>query len=208
MITTCWAAKGGSGTTVVASSLALTSGQRTLLIDLAGDVPDVLGLATPSSPGVLDWLRSDAPPARLAGLEIAAGGHLSVLPSGQRGPVTPGRWVALSQWIRECHRNVVIDAGTGEPPAAIVDATDQTWLVTRACYLALRAAVRQRARPTGVVLIAEPGRALRRSDIEATLGAPVVTEIPIDPGVARAVDAGLLVARLPSVLRRPPQVAP
>ena len=44
MITVCWAAKGGSGTTVVAAAMAIAAPTPTLLIDLAGDVPAVLGV--------------------------------------------------------------------------------------------------------------------------------------------------------------------
>ena len=55
----CWSVKGGSGTTVVASTLALMraaeSQRGALLVDLAGDVPAVLGLAEPSGPGISDW---------------------------------------------------------------------------------------------------------------------------------------------------------
>ena len=83
----------------------------------------------------------------------------------------------------------------------MVEAADQALLVTRPCYLALRAAVRQTVRPTGVVLIDEPGRALRRDDIEASLGAPIVAISLLDPAIARAVDAGLLVSHLPRALR-------
>ena len=53
-------------------------------------------------------------------------------------------------------------------------------------------------RPTGVILLTEPGRALRRSDIETALNLPVAAELTIDPAVARAVDAGLLTTRLPA----------
>ena len=54
-----------------------------------------------------------------------------------------------------------------------------------------------------MVLIDEPGRALRARDVEHALGAPVIAEIGYDPAVARAVDAGLLVARLPRSLVQP-----
>ena len=37
MVTICWAAKGGSGTTVVTAALALSSASPTLLVDLDGD---------------------------------------------------------------------------------------------------------------------------------------------------------------------------
>ena len=57
MITVCWAAKGGSGTTVVAAAMAIAATTPTLLIDLAGDVPAVLGIPEPDGPGVFDWLR-------------------------------------------------------------------------------------------------------------------------------------------------------
>jgi hypothetical protein len=53
-----------------------------------------------------------------------------------------------------------------------------------------------------VVLLAEPGRALTRADVEDCVGAPVVAEVAVDPQVARAVDAGLLATRLPRALAR------
>ena len=49
----------------------------------------------------------------------------------------------------------------------------------------------------GVVLVAEPGRSLTASDVSRAIGAPVVAEVAVDPAIARAVDAGLLAARLP-----------
>src|SRR5215211_2524357 len=67
----CWAAKGGAGTTVVATALArvLTSGAPAgaLLADLAGDVPAVLGLPEPTGPGLAEWLAAgeDVPPDAL-----------------------------------------------------------------------------------------------------------------------------------------------
>ena len=66
----------------------------------------------------------------------------------------------------------------------------------------MRAAVRRPTAATGVVLVAEPGRALGAREIEAALGLPVVATVLVDPGVARAVDAGLLAARLPAGMRR------
>jgi hypothetical protein len=59
------------------------------------------------------------------------------------------------------------------------------------------------ARPTGIVLVTEPGRALGARDVERAIGAPVVAEVPYDPAVARAVDAGLLATRLPGSIARP-----
>ncbi len=207
MITLCWAAKGGSGTTVVAASLALAQSRRTLLVDLSGDVPSVLGLHDGDRPGVLDWLRSTAPTTRLGALELAAGPACTVLPAGAAGAVASARWSELAQWLRVSGRTVVIDAGTGTPPSDLVEAVDQRWLVTRACYLALRAATRQTVRPSGIVLVNEPGRALRRADVESALGTPIVAELDVEPAIARAVDAGLLASRVPTGLRRALEVA-
>ena len=123
-------------------------------------------------------------------------------------PVPPQRWQELAAWLRADRRNVVVDAGsTGQPPAAIVRSADHALLVTRPCYLAMRAAVRCSARPTGVVLVDEPGRALRARDVQTSLGVPVVATVLLDPAIARAVDSGLLLARLPIGFRHAMRMA-
>jgi len=203
MLTICWAAKGGSGTTVFAAAKALASERPTLLVDLAGDVMAVLGLPDPDGPGAHDWLRSDAPGERLSRLEHTATEHLSVVPAGRiDGSDHGGRWFELSAHLRAETRPVIVDAGSGRPPASLLAAADETLLVTRACYIALRRAVSGGIAPSGVVLIEEPGRSLRAADVEASIGAPVVSTALLDPAIARAVDAGLLVSRLPSAWRR------
>lgn len=204
MLTICWAAKGGSGTTVVATTRAL-AGDSSILVDLAGDAALVLGVAEPDSPGMAEWLASDAPPDRLSALEVPVTEGVTLLPGGHRAagaPVTAPRWEALADHLRRERRDVIVDAGTGVPPAALMTAADHSWLVTRPCYLALRAAVAQPVRPTGIVVVDEPGRPLTAGDIETTIGAPVVATVLLDPAIARAVDAGLLVARLPGAYRR------
>jgi MinD superfamily P-loop ATPase len=210
MVTLCWAAKGGSGTTVVAASLALASPRPALLVDLDGELPAVLGLPEPTRPGVADWLATTAPPDHLADLLIDLGPTTWLLP-GRRPAATaaPGddeRWIALATWLRtwaDDHRgDVTVDAGTGTPPSPLVEAADDVLLVTRPCYLSLRRAVRAPIRPTGVIVVDEPGRALRRHEIEHAIGAPVVATVALDPAVARAVDAGLLAARLPRAIGR------
>jgi hypothetical protein len=202
MITICWAAKGGSGTTVIAASRALATTEPTLLVDLDGDLPATIGLPEPEGPGVHDWLGSDAAPDRLDALEVAVDATHRILPVGHSAPPRGARWAALAEHLARDRRQIIVDAGTKAPPAELLVAADQSWLVTRACYLSLRAAVLQGCRPTGIVLVDEPGRSLRAADIEAALGAPVVATVLVDPAVARAVDAGLLVARLPGGLRR------
>jgi MinD-like ATPase involved in chromosome partitioning or flagellar assembly len=203
MLTLCWAAKGGSGTTVVVAALGLSVEPPVLLVDLDGDLPSVYGLAEPSLPGVHDWVVSDAAPDRLIDLAIPVVSGVSVVCAGlARAPAGAERWRELGLALAAHPATVVVDAGTGSPPAQLVGAADRSLLVTRACYLALRRAVALDAHPTGVVLIEEAGRALRSRDVETAIDAPVVATLALDPAVARAVDAGLLAARLPRLIQR------
>jgi hypothetical protein len=201
-VSVCWAAKGGSGTTVVVAALGLTMQPPVLLVDLAGDLPATYGLAEPAGPGAHDWLRSDAGPEGLDHLAVDVVPGLHLIPAGSP-PAHPEhpRWADLAAALTADHRTVVVDAGTGMPPAALREA-GRSLLVTRACYLSLRRAASTHHRPDAVVLVEEPGRALRAGDVETALGAPVIAAPAIDPAVARAVDAGLLAARLPHGVRR------
>jgi MinD superfamily P-loop ATPase len=216
MVTLCWAAKGGSGTTVVAAALALNTGPHALLVDLDGELPAALGLPEPDRPGVYDWLASDAVGAQLNDLviDIAAGTSLLPYRLGDGGstwpavprPVADVRWEELARWMAEQRSSggleVVIDAGTGSPHPALVGVAEHALLVTRPCYLALRRAARSGVRPTGVILVDEPGHTLSARDVERAIGAPVVATVSFDPAIARAVDAGLLACRLPRVISR------
>jgi MinD-like ATPase involved in chromosome partitioning or flagellar assembly len=197
----CWSAKGGSGTTVVAAALALVLSHQhaALLVDLGGDCPAALGLAEPSGPGVADWLASSTADAgALHRLAVPATDTLRLIPRGA-APLADARWDGLVDALG-AGEEVVVDAGTGVPPPALVAAATHNLLVTRPCYLSLRRAVATGVQPGGIVLIHEPGRALATRDVEHALGAPVVAELQYDPAVARAVDAGLLAARLPRSL--------
>lgn len=204
--TVCWAPKGGSGTTVVAAALGLSIHRPVVLVDLAGDLPAVLGIAEPHGPGVHDWVASDAPADQLHELSVNVsrdGGEVVLIPAGTVGDHGVGeRWELMVDALCSDGHNVVIDAGTGAPPEALHHAADRSLMVTRACYLALRRAVNASIRPTGVVLVDEPGRALRAADVESAIGAPIVATVGLDPAVARAVDAGLLTARLPRTIQR------
>ena len=209
LITLCWSAKGGSGTTVVATALALATTKPRLLVDLAGDVPTVLGLSDPERPGLGEWLASDTGPQRLRHLEVPVDQDLGLLPAGvMPASVDPSRWQAFATFCAEEQRDIVIDIGTRPIPPALARMANRSWLVTRACYLSVRAAIRRGEHPTGVVLVAEAGRALRRDDISASIGAPVVATVLVDPAIARAVDAGLLVSRLPKGFARSLRGAP
>jgi hypothetical protein len=209
MLVACWSSKGGAGTTVVAASLAVLLGRGradgALLADLGGDIPAALGITDPDSPGLAGWLRAgaDVPPDALHRLEVHVADGLSLLPRGS-GPLATERGDVLAGLLAADGRAVVADCGTDPQGAALAVAAGATrsLLVTRACFLALHRAVSLALRPSAVVLLTEPGRALGRADVERTLGAPVVAEVAVDPQVARAVDAGLLTTRLPRGLAR------
>lgn len=104
-------------------------------------------------------------------------------------------------------RQVVVDAGRidgwSESGARVLAASaGVSLLVVRPCYLALRRVVASRVRPTAVVVVSEPWRALTSTDVADVVGAPVVAEIAVEGSVARSVDAGLLATRLPRLLDR------
>jgi hypothetical protein len=179
--------------------LGADRGQQATLVDLSGDSATALGLAEPHGPGVVDWLASPtAGPADLSRLAVQVRDDMRLIPRGGGDPPA-GQWPRLAAALAESAM-VIIDAGTGCPPQALHDAAEHSLLVTRPCYIALRRAQQLAIRPTGIVLVDEPGRALTSSDVEHALGVPVVAEVRLDPAVARAVDAGLLIARLPRSL--------
>jgi MinD superfamily P-loop ATPase len=207
VLVACWSAKGGVGTTVVAVSYALLRARRdargVVLADLAGDAPAVLGLPEPSSPGLAGWLSAGArvPADALARIEIEAAPGLALLPRGP-GHLHSGRADVLAALLDRSPRASVVDCGRagGAAVAAVVGRAQQSLLVTRPCYIALRRAMHAPLRPTGIVVVNEPGRVLSSTDVEGVVGAPVVAEVEIDPAVARLVDAGLLSGRLPRSL--------
>jgi hypothetical protein len=211
VLVSCWSAKGGSGTTVVAAALAAvlarTSPAGAVLADLAGDVPAVLGLPEPTGPGLAEWLAAgpSVPPDALGRLEVAAGGGLAVVPRGGPLPDAPGRGEVLAALLAADARPCVADCGS-EPSGArlaVAAAAVHSLLVLRPCYLALRRAVASPVRPSGVILVEEAGRSIGRRDVEAALGVPVRAVVAHDAKIARAVDAGLLAGRLPGLLQRP-----
>jgi hypothetical protein len=214
MVTLCWAAKGGSGTTVVATALALSSSRPSLLVDLDGEIPAVLGLPEPDRPGVAEWLASDASADHLADLLIDIGPRTWLLPwraatfdSGlEAAHPQSERWATLGDWLHDWSNQwgceVTVDIGTRTPPEPLATRATRSLLVTRPCYLSLRRAVRGPARPTGVILVDEPGHGLTQRDVEHALGVPVEAVVCFDPAVSRAVDAGLLACRIPRVMTR------
>jgi MinD-like ATPase involved in chromosome partitioning or flagellar assembly len=216
-----WSVKGGAGCSVTSAALALLIAQRqpALLVDLAGDLPAVLGV-DPGDAGIADWsVAPEPPPDALARLELSIAGGLSLLPLGgppggggrSAGGASSQRARLLARLLAAEHRRVVVDVGTGADAGAgtgssagpwrpVLEAAERSVLVVRPCYLAVSRAARQ-VRPDGIIVVREPGRALRSTDIEQAVGAPVLVTVPWDPAVARTVDAGLLARRLPRSLR-------
>ena len=211
MLIACWSTKGGSGTTVVSVALSVVVANSTesdvVLADLAGDCPAALGLAEPEGEGLADWLAAGpgVPPDALRRLEIDARPGLKLLPRGGAGlaplPQDGGDRLAAAL---QGSRPAVVDCGTlaSEPAIALASMSTVSLLVVRPCYLALRRALAAPIRPSGVVLVQEPGRSLSRRDVEDVLDAPVRAEIPWDRAVASAVDAGVLATRVPRALER------
>lgn len=225
MLTACWSPKGGCGTTVVCCALAVVlarSGEDSpgsLLVDLSGDIPAALGLTGNKGPGVADWLAAEPGVGvdALGAMEVDAGNGLSVLPwvtAPARSPTPAGagetrveqteRAEDLVGGLSAGRRPVVVDCGraTAGPGLTVAAAADQSFMVLRPCYLAMRRALEAPIRPSGIIVVREPDRALSVRDIEEVLGVPVRAEVAYDPAVARAVDAGLLARRLPRGLQR------
>ena len=206
----CWSVKGGSGTTVVASTIALMraaeSQRGALLVDLAGDVPAVLGLAESSGPGINDWFANCDHGSRmtLQSIAIQATAKLQIIARGlkQLDAKENRNFTELCAALKSFDLPIIVDAGCGLPSPDLLANASSSLLVTRPCYLSLRRAAQLSVSPTGIVLINEAGRALGKHDVEAVIGAPVVAEIDFDSAIARAVDAGLLASRIPTIMSK------
>ncbi len=210
MVTVCWSVKGGSGLSVVAAALALevasiAHDQPVLLVDLDGDAADVLGQPDARAPGTADWLTAAGVPATaLSGLVRAVTPTLSLLPAGRvaETPPDPDRLTELAEWLLSWPGNVIVDAGhRASVRRPLLALADRSVLVLRLCYLALQAASGG-DRPDQIVIVDEPGRSLTCADVVAVLGSPVCARVPFDASISRAVDAGLLAARMPRLLSR------
>ena len=210
MLYTLWSAKGGSGTTVTAALLAasLTQPPDALLVDLRGDLPGVLGAAEPPE-GLAEMSAAGALDRNAIGsMEREVGQGLSLIGRGS-GEVDATGLAPLWDVLGADARDVVVDAGTlapddvtaGRPDrAAAVDAVrraERSLLVVRSCYLGLRASIAMLAvlPAVGCILVMEPGRLLQSQDVATVLGVPVLAELHVSTGVARAADAGLLLRK-------------
>lgn len=215
-----WSPKGGSGTSVFAAGCALVAARRgpTRLADFDGDQPAILGLAQEPEVGLADWLSAgpDTPAESLERIAVGVAPGLVLVGRGapprvSGPPALPEAGAALAVSLAAGARATVLDAGRATTAAerAAVESADARLVVVRGCYLTLRRAV---ADPLvrdadGVVLVEEPGRTLGATETAEVLGIPVVARVPWRAAVARAVDAGVLAARVPDALARPAQAA-
>lgn len=212
MLTVFYSVKGGSGVTVTAAVAADVMSRRrsTILVDLCGDQPAALGLAEPSSEGVRDWLvKPESGREELENLLVPVKKDLRLFPMGKAPYVTRGvpgfgyqtsRIAELATILADMDydHEIVVDAGTAGVQDELVEALaseGRSFLVIRPCYLALRKAVLAETKATGVIVLAETGRALSSDDVGHALNIPVIATVPVDPAIARSVDAGLLVHR-------------
>lgn len=209
MLIACWSVKGGSGTTVVATSLALLLSRRAsagaLIVDLGRDVASVLAVPEPAGPGAAEWsVAADVGPPALERLITPVGPRLGLIGRGP-GHLDGARLATGLASLATPERPVIADLGvvdTGVAGLEVAAEATMSLLVLRPCYLALRRAIRAPIRPSAVILVDEPDRVLSPSDVADTLGVPIRAIVPIESGIARAVDAGLLSARLPRALSR------
>jgi len=214
MLFALWSPKGGSGTSVLAAACAAALARRggCRLADLGGDLPAILGLGADPETGVADWLAAGptAPTDALdrLGVEVVPG--LSLLPRGRLASVLEPEaaaeaGAALAVALRDGPLTIV-DVGVPDSPVAraVLEVSDATFLVLRECYLALRRAAGSSltSRAFGLVVLQEPGRSLSPADVAQVLGRPVTTRVAMRVAIARAVDAGVLPARLPEPLAR------
>ena len=212
MIIWYWSVKGGVGTSVVAAATAVrlaSDHHDATLVDLTGDQPALLGLISgmaPAEPGISDWVAAgDGVAADAIGrLLERVGPRLRLLRRGSQPlPAGDNRRLKLALEVLARAGPVVVDAGldSGEIRSALKEPYRPV-CVLRACYLALSRAQRVAGPYDRVVLVEEPGRALRARDVAAAVGASKVERVAWDPRVARSVDAGTLVSMLPPPLRR------
>lgn len=201
----CWSSKGGSGTSVTASALAIAAARcpeatKTLIVDLDGDIPAILGLDEPAI-GLAEWMT--LPTAfTIDELLIESSTGLLVLPRGA-GALPERRspsWSVLARALNdrvECSWTVIVDGGSSPIPHELAAVVARHFLVVRPCYLALRRARQVDCTLDGVIVVEEPNRVLTAADIESVVGVPISATLSFAADIARRVDAGVIANRPP-----------
>ena len=215
MLLSLWSPKGGSGTSVFAAACAtvLASERGARLVDLDGDQAAILGLppfGLEPARGARDWLAAGpaTPADGLERLAIDVDRGLKLVPPGSGAWGASGEaGAALGVVLRDWGTAVVADCGRADDDAAraVIEVSDHAVVVVRSCYLALRRAAGDALLrvAAGVVVVEEQGRAMGAREVADVLGVPVLACVPARAAIARVVDAGVLVTRLPDQLARP-----
>ena len=206
MFTILSSPKGGTGTSVVAASLAIVSSSSTptLLVDLAGDQAAILGLPQPPI-GLNDWANGMTY-REFDEIISLCHDNLYLAPTGTCDfeTLNANAWDKLLRALSLKHSegcNIIVDLGRADIPLALRKIVDTCYLVTRPCYLALRRAVDLETAFSGVIVVNEPDRVLTSRDVESVLKLKCVAEIPYTSEISRRVDSGLLKSRLPMALQ-------
>ena len=206
MFTILSSPKGGTGTSVVAASLAIVSSSSspTLLVDLSGDQAAILGLPQPPI-GLSDWANGMTY-REFDEIISLCHDNLYLAPTGTFDfeTLNANAWDKFLRALSLKHSegyNIIVDLGRADIPLALRKIVDTCYLVTRPCYLALRRAVDLETAFSGVIVVNEPDRVLTSRDVESVLKLKCVAEIPYTSEISRRVDSGLLKSRLPMALQ-------
>jgi hypothetical protein len=161
-------ARGGHGTTTVATALAVYAAghRRTALV--SADATSTAALIGIPMPAADEWIQVTE--------------NLVLTPDPALSPPAD---------------IVVIDAGL-RPTTPCEHSADEHYVVLRGpCYVALASLLAASGdRPDGIILVAEAKRSLTARDVTDVLDVPVIATLVASPDVARTIDAGLLVSRL------------
>ena len=214
--------KAGYGVSTVVAGLAAQAPRdlKILVVDFHGDQEALFGMppvANESSMvGVTEWLLADVDTTSLDQFVVPVNDSIDVLRAGrglrcyadqiESGDSRP-RVLELFAWARARAAVTLLDLGPVTTDGTrftsfAAAATDRRSLVVRSCYLGLRHAANVPIAFEDLIEVSEPGRSLRTLDIEGIFDRPVDAIVPLDPAVARAVDAGTFGRRCPRALRR------
>jgi hypothetical protein len=155
------------------------------------------GQGTTTIACVVALLEADHQPTTLVTADPAATAALLGLPIGMsEEPTEITSGLRLGSAVPDRPGALVVDSG---PALRSVNAQpSQRYAVLRGpCYVAVATLVAAEEPFDGIILVAEEGRSLTAGDIHDVVGIPVVATIPSRARVARTIDAGLLVSRLP-----------
>ncbi len=227
MLVTLWSPKGGSGTSVFAAACAIALARpasrrgaerdcvlAARLVDLDGDQPAIFALSSEPDTGVAEWLAAgpDAPSDALDRLAVDVTTGVTLLPRGTGSgvlapPAAAEAGAALAVALRDGPVPTIVDAGRADTPAAraVVEVSDVSLVVVRACYLGLRRAVHAPlvAHAAGAVVVGENQSSLLARDVTEVLAIPAVASVPWTSSAARLVDAGVFARRAPDSVLRP-----